>query len=242
MSFRYITQSNTGLKRSENEDALGVFEIDGGMLVVVCDGLGGNKAGDVASKLAVKTIASRFKEAVEKDILERIKDAILEANRTVLEESNKDFDMKGMATTVEALFLKDDHAYWGHVGDSRIYYFKKSKLKQLSKDHSLVQKLVDEGYLTLKEAEHHPNKNIIMRALGDNVSVEVDLSKLKISSSDYGKFFLCSDGVTTVVNDSELEELLSGNDFDQISDELSNLVEERGAPDNYSFVILTRDK
>lgn len=241
MSFRYITQSNTGLKRSENEDALGVFEIDNGMLVIVCDGLGGNKAGEVASQLAVKTIASKFKETRGKDILERIKTSILEANRTVLEESNKDFDRKGMATTVEALYLKDDNAYWGHVGDSRIYYLKGGKLKQLSKDHSLVQKLVDEGYLTLKEAEHHPNKNIIMRALGDNTSVEVDLSKLKISSSDKGKFFLCTDGVTTVVNDSELEELLSGDDFDQISDELSSLVEERGAPDNFSFVILSRD-
>lgn len=241
MGFRYITQSNTGLKRSDNEDSLGVYEVDNGILVIVCDGLGGNKAGDVASKLAVKSIASKFKETTEKDCLERIKASILEANKIVLEESNKDFDKKGMATTVEALYLKDDNAYWGHVGDSRIYYLKGDKLKQLSKDHSLVQKLVDEGYLTLKEAEHHPNKNIIMRALGDNSTVEIDLSKLKVNPSDNGKFFLCTDGVTTVVNDEELEKLLAGDDFDKISDEISNLVEERGAPDNFSFVILTRD-
>ena len=241
MSFRYITQSNTGLKRDDNEDALGVYEIEDGLLVIVCDGLGGNKAGEVASNLAVKTIASKFKETNEKDILERLRSSVLEANKTVLEESNKDFDMKGMATTVEVLYLKDDNAYWAHVGDSRIYYIKGGKLKQLSKDHSLVQKLVDEGYLTLKEAEHHPNKNIIMRALGDNVSVEVDLSKLKISASDKGKFFLCTDGVTTVVKDSELEKILSGDNFDEMSDEISSLVEERGAPDNFSFVILSRD-
>lgn len=241
MGYRYITHTNTGLKREENEDSLGVFEIDNGLLVVVCDGLGGNKAGEVASSLAVSTIASKFKESGEKNILDRIKGAILAANKTVLEESNKDFDRKGMATTVEALYLKNDNAYWGHVGDSRIYYIKNGKLKQLSKDHSLVQKLVDEGYLTLKEAENHPNKNIIMRALGDNDSLEVDLSKLRTGFSDKGKFFLCTDGVTTVINDSELEELLSGNDFDKISYEISRLVEERGAPDNFSFVILSRD-
>lgn len=241
MGYRYITHTNTGLKREENEDSLGVYEIDDGLLVIVCDGLGGNKAGEVASSLAVSTIASKFKESGEKNMLDRIKDAILEANKTVLEESNKDFDRKGMATTVEALYLKNDNAYWGHVGDSRIYYIRSGKLKQLSKDHSLVQKLVDEGYLTLKEAENHPNKNIIMRALGDNDSLEVDLSKLRTGFSDKGKFFLCTDGVTTVINDSELEELLSGNDFDQISGEISRLVEERGAPDNFSFVILSRD-
>lgn len=240
MKFKYVTLTDRGLKRTDNEDSLGVFEAEGGLLTIVCDGLGGNKAGDIASKLAVQTISKTFTTLKGAEYLERIRLSILEANKTVIDESNKDFDRKGMATTVEVLFLKDDNAYWGHVGDSRIYYLKNNKLKRLSKDHSLVQKLIDEGYLTLKEAENHPNKNIIMRALGDSDILEVDLSKLKINPNDSGKFFVCTDGVTTVVNDSELEKLLENKNIHYISEMIANLVEKRGAPDNYTFVIITK--
>ena len=239
MKFKYVTLTDTGLKRTENEDSLGVFEAEDGLLTVVCDGLGGNKAGDIASKLAVQTISTTFQNLEEVEYLERIRLSILEANKIVIEESSKDFDRKGMATTVEALFLKDDTAYWGHVGDSRLYYLKNKKLKQLSKDHSLVQKLIDEGYLTLKEAENHPNKNIIMRALGDSENVEVDVSKLKINPDDSSKFFICTDGVTTVIQNNELEEILINDNAHYISEVIANLVEKRGAPDNYTFVIIT---
>ncbi len=239
MKFKYVTLTDTGLKRTENEDSFGVFEVENGLLAVVCDGLGGNKAGDIASKLAVQTISTTFQNLEEVEYLERIRLSILEANKIVMEESSKDFDRKGMATTVEALFLKDDTAYWGHVGDSRLYYLKNKKLKQLSKDHSLVQKLIDEGYLTLKEAENHPNKNIIMRALGDSENVEVDVSKLKINPDDSSKFFICTDGVTTVIQNNELEEILISDNSHYISEVIANLVEKRGAPDNYTFVIIT---
>ncbi|MGA8263201.1 MAG: Stp1/IreP family PP2C-type Ser/Thr phosphatase [Ignavibacteriaceae bacterium] len=239
MKFRYVTLTDVGLKRSDNEDSFGVYEVEKGLLVVVCDGLGGNKAGDVASKLAVETIAKTFQNLKNIEFLERIKLSILEANKIVMEESSKDFDRKGMATTVETLFLKDDTAYWGHVGDSRIYYLKDNKLKQLSKDHSLIQKLIDEGYLTLKEAENHPNKNIIMRALGDSENIEIDLSKLKISTTDFGKFFICTDGVTTVLQNDELEKILVNDNVHYISEVIANLVEKRGAPDNFTFVIIT---
>ena len=239
MKFKYVTLTDVGLKRSDNEDSFGVFDVENGLLVVVCDGLGGNKAGDVASKLAVQTIAKTFQNLSDTEYLERIKLSILEANKKVMEESNKDFDRKGMATTAETLFLKDDTAFWGHVGDSRIYYLKNNKLKQLSKDHSLIQKLIDEGYLTLKEAENHPNKNIIMRALGDSDNVEVDVSKMKINASDFGKFFICTDGVTTVVQNDELEKILNNDNVHYISEVIANLVEKRGAPDNYTFVIIT---
>ncbi len=239
MKFKYVTLTDTGLKRTENEDSFGVYDVEGGLLVVVCDGLGGNKAGEIASKLAVQTIAKTFQDLTDTEYLERIKASILEANKVVVEESNKDFDRKGMATTVETLFLKDDTAYWGHVGDSRIYCLKGDKLKQLSKDHSLVQKLIDEGYLTLKEAENHPNKNIIMRALGDSDSLEIDISKLKINTKEKIRFFMCTDGVTTVVQNDELESILSNDNPHYISEVIANLVEKRGAPDNYTFVIIT---
>lgn len=240
MQYKYTSLSEIGLKRLDNEDSLGVFKLEEGLLAVVCDGLGGNKAGEVASQLTVNTIRDVFSQLNEIDYLERIKQAINEANHIVLEKSSKEAAFNGMATTVEVLFLTDDTAYWGHIGDSRIYKLKNNQLKQMTKDHSLVQKLVDEGYLTLKEAENHPNKNVIMRALGDNPSIEIDLSKLKLNSKDEYKFFICSDGVTAVVPDAELQEYLKLKDINDIAKKLSKVILERGAPDNYTFVLITK--
>ena len=240
MILKHTFVSKIGLKRVDNEDSVGVFEVEDGLLAIVCDGLGGNKAGEVASKLTVETIYEVFKNMNQNDFLVRIQNSITEANRTVLEKSSNDVELNGMATTAEVLFLKGDNAYWGHVGDSRIYNLRNGKLKQLTKDHSLVQKLVDEGYLTLKEAENHPNKNIIMRALGDKNAVDIDLSKLKISQKDDFKFFVCTDGVTAVLGDSDLQSLLKLKDINIIADKVCNLVEERGAPDNYTFVLISK--
>ncbi len=242
MKFDYVYLSRTGQKRTENEDSFGVFPVDGGILAIVCDGLGGNKAGEIASQLTVDTIHAYFKDSKISDILEKIKQSVAEANRVLLEKSSSDYDLKGMATTVEVLFIRDNTAYWGHVGDSRIYHFKSGKLKQLTKDHSLVQKLVDEGYLTLKEAENHPNKNIIMRALGDNNKIEVDVSKVKLGKHDDHRFFICSDGVTCVINDDELQQLIERVNPRAIGEKLSRIVEDRGAPDNYTFVLISKSE
>jgi len=240
MQYKYTSLSEIGLKRLDNEDSFGVYELDEGLLAVVCDGLGGNKAGEVASQLTVDTIKEVFTRLNDIDYLERIKLAISEANHLVLEKASKEASLNGMATTVEVLFLNEDTAYWGHIGDSRIYYLKNNKLKQMTKDHSLIQKLVDEGFLTLKEAENHPNKNIIMRALGDNHSIEIDLSKQKLNSKDEYRFFICTDGVTAVVPDPELQDYLKLKDINSIANKLSQVIVERGAPDNYTFVFITR--
>jgi PPM family protein phosphatase len=240
MDLKHTFKSNTGLKRLENEDSLGVYEVEEGLLAIVCDGLGGNNAGEIASKLTVDTIYEKFRSLDNLDYMERIKQAIIDANSAVIKKSEEDLELKGMATTAEVLFLKDDNAYWGHVGDSRIYIVKNGKLKQLTKDHSLVQKLVDEGYLTLKEAENHPNKNIIMRALGDSENIDVDVSKQKLNSKDEMVFFMCTDGVSNLVQDHELEKIIKSKDLEIIPDKIADIVEERGAPDNYSFVIIVK--
>ena len=238
MKFAYVKESRVGLKRINNEDAVGIFEADGGLLTIVCDGLGGNNAGEIASSLSVEVIYNSFRGSEEQDYLKRIKSSIEAANKSIKEESSRQDKYDGMATTAEILFIKDKTAYWGHVGDSRIYNLKNGKLKQLTKDHSLIQKLIDDGYLTLNQAETHPNKNIIMRALGDSDSVEIDLSKLKLVPSDNYKFLVCTDGVTNVIHNDELEKLLRNKDTENISRNLTSLIEKRGAPDNFSFVIL----
>ncbi len=240
MIYSYLSRTEVGLKRFDNEDAIGIQEISGGLLAIVCDGLGGNKAGEVASNLAIETVINDFIEIPNSiDWLEKIRISLSDANKAVYEKSISNFEYKGMATTAEVLFLKDDSAYWGHVGDSRIYLFKNNKIQKLTKDHSLVQKLLDEGYLTIKEAENHPNKNIIMRAVGEQPDLDIDLSKQKNNNNDQNKYFLCSDGVTAVINDEELQDILRNTDLEVISDTLYKLIIERGAPDNFSFIIIS---
>jgi PPM family protein phosphatase len=237
MSYKYLNISRTGLKRTNNEDSAAVFETENGLLIVLCDGLGGNRGGEIASSLTVQSVYEYFNSITEEDILDRIKLSVIEANKVLISKSENNTELKGMATTVEVLYLNNTHAYWGHVGDSRIYYVRGGKLKQITKDHSLVQKLVDDGFLTLKEAENHPNKNIIMRAMGDNSELEVDTSKLKLNASESIKFFLCSDGVTAVLRDYEIENILNIYSMEEASEKFIKVIEERGAPDNYTFVI-----
>ncbi len=242
MKFNYLAVSEIGQSRNKNEDAYGVYVVDDGLLVIVCDGLGGNKAGDIASQYSVKKIFNSFSNSSDEDYLVRIKNSIKNAHSGLIEEGENNYNFSGMATTAEVLYINDNYAYWGHVGDSRIYHLSKNKLKQLTKDHSLVQKLVDEGYLSLKEAENHPNKNIIMRALGDSDELEIDLSKVKITNSGSDDlFFVCTDGVSGVIDNNELENILILKDLHNISANLKNIIEERGAPDNYTFVIVSKN-
>ncbi len=241
MSFNYTSVSKVGALRKENEDCIGVYKVEGGLLTIVCDGLGGKNAGEIASKITRDSILNNFKTLQIEDYLDRIKNSIILANKEVFKNSENKDELKGMATTVEVLFLKDNNAYWGHVGDSRIYNYKNGRLKQLTKDHSLVQRLIDEGYLTLNEAETHPNRHIITRALGENDTVEIDLSKMRIDHIQDNLFFICTDGVNGEVKDWELETVLSDKNINKISEKLENIIEERGARDNYSFVIISKN-
>ena len=238
MDYTYTTISKVGFIRTENEDSLGVFKIDNGLLTIVCDGLGGNNAGEVASQLAVGIVYNHFKDSLKNNYLERIKSSVIEANKIIYNKATSDSDLKGMSTTVEIIFIKDNRAYWGHIGDSRIYIFVDDKLTQITKDHSFVQRLVDEGILSKEEADVHPNRNIITRALGDTIPVEVDLNIIDIHPQKEVFFFVCTDGVNGVIDNKELQEIFKLNDIDNISHKISNLVEERGAPDNFSFVLI----
>ena len=143
-----------------------------------------------------------------------------------------------MATTFEILFVKGNVAYWGHIGDSRIYHLKSKKLHQITKDHSLVQKLLDEGFITHKQAASHSQKNVIIKALGDNKIIEPDISKILINETGLKRFFICSDGVSNLVSNNELEELLNLHELEEIKTKLIRIVKLRGAIDDYSFIIV----
>lgn len=238
MKYNFISVSETGLKRACNEDSIGIYNTPEGLLIIVCDGLGGNNAGEIASQMSVEAIYKNFISLPKGDYLKIIKDSITKANQLIKEKSKNDIKLWGMATTAEVLLLVRDTAYWGHVGDSRIYFWKNGKLKQVTKDHSLVQDLIDQGKLTMKEAENHPNKNIILRAVGDKKDVDVDLSKQRLNRRDDLKFFICTDGVSGVISDDELEILLKQKRLNKTGETIKHIIDERGAPDNYSFVII----
>lgn len=239
MKVNYIFSSKTGLKRTSNEDYADVFEVEDGLLAVVCDGLGGNNAGEVASKMTVGSIYEYFKNNPEEDYLSRILNSVKMANEKLKEHALENSELSGMATTAVIVYLNKSFAFWGHVGDSRIYFYLNGNLTQITKDHSYVQRLLDDGYINAEQAENHPHKNVIMRALGDKIDVEVDNNYFPIKKNEPWKFFLCTDGVSGVISGEEIKKFLQINDLESASHKISNLILDRGAPDNFSFVIIS---
>ena len=242
MGYKYLKFTSPGIDKKFNEDAVEVIETKDGLLAILCDGVGGDKGGELAARIALKSALYFFNSAETDDYLERIKQTVEESNSFVLNHSSNSLPIKNMATTFEILFLKDNFVYWGHIGDSRIYNLKSNRLNLITKDHSLVQKLLDEGYISHREAENHPQKNVIIKALGDHLSIKADVSKIKINDSDMNRFFVCSDGVTNLICDKELEEMLRILDFEEIKTQMIKLIKLRGAIDDYSFIIIEKVK
>lgn len=242
MGYKYIKFSEVGFEKRINEDAVEVTEIEEGVLAILCDGVGGDYGGDLASKIAIKSAVYFFSTLESDDYLQRIKNVFNETNSFIIAHSSGSESIKSMATTMEILFLKDNVAFWGHLGDSRIYQFKADKIKQISKDHSLVQKLLDEGFISHQQASKHPNKNIILKALGDNPFIQPDISKIKLNEFEDNRFFICSDGISNVISDREIEQIFNTGDMELKKNTIVDLVKKRGAPDDYSFIYIERDK
>ena len=242
MRYKYLKFTSAGIEKKFNEDAVEVVETNGGLLAILCDGVGGDNGGELAARIAIKSALYFFNSSDSIDYLERIKLTVEESNSFVLNHSSTSLPVKNMATTFEILFLKDNFVYWGHIGDSRIYNLKSKRLNRITKDHSLVQKLLDEGYISHRQAENHPQKNVIIKALGDNIFIEADVSKIKINDSDINRFFICSDGVTNLINEKELEVILNITEFEEIKAQIIKLIKLRGAADDYSFIIIEKAK
>jgi len=222
-----------------NEDSAKVFNLEDGLLAIVCDGLGGNRAGDVASQTAVEVIHKFFLENPQLDYLNKMHEALVQAHKTILQVGSESANYKGMATTAVVLFIAGNTVYWGHIGDSRIYLLKDGELEQVTKDHSLVQKMVDNGLITSKQAEKHPNRNIIVKALGEDKECEPDSDYFYLHDEQKFKLLLCTDGVCGVLNSNEIFKILSsGENLEEISQKFFNLIEDYGSPDNFSYVII----
>src|SRR3954469_19433056 len=235
-------RTDVGLVRSENQD-FGTYtspseEKDthpGGRLLVVADGMGGHRGGATASRLAGETVKAQYLGSEEDDIAAALRAALARANARIFTESQANPDLRGMGTTTSALVVRNNNAWFAHVGDSRIYMVRDGAIKQLTEDHSLVASMVREGLLTSSEAENHPRRNVLQRSMGVGEDVEIDVSgPFDIKENDV--FVLCSDGLHGLVKEPELKEI-AAMPIDQAATEYVKRALARGAPDNVTVIV-----
>lgn len=230
--MRYAVRSDVGRVRERNED----FSHADGRLFIVADGMGGHRAGEVASSAAVEEFLRCEKENRGLDPLRRLRSCLQAANRAVLKMAEDDPALRGMGTTFTVLLLEDG-AYLGHVGDSRAYLLRVGALNPLTRDHSLVEKMVKEGFLTPREARLHPKRNVILRALGLTSNLAADLVRVEVRPGD--RILLCTDGLTSQLEDEELAAILR----EEVDPEACarRLVEEanaKGGEDNVTVILV----
>ena len=223
--------SKTGLVRQRNEDRFYAQ----GPLLIVADGMGGYTGGEYASTMVVDTIVEVVNEATEMST-EVLKNAILKANRMVYEKSQSYKELEGMGTTAVVAYVQEDTLYWAHVGDSRLYRYGEDGLHRMTKDHSMVQQLVEAGTITEEEVIHHPKRNMLTRAIGVYETVEVDTGVVEVHQND--RILLCSDGLSGYIEESKIEQVLSEeNNESRALEDLEHLVYDAGARDNVTIVL-----
>jgi PPM family protein phosphatase len=226
----YAVASDTGRKRRRNEDSYVVAP----PLFAVADGMGGAQAGEIASKLAAAALEDTDSGGLSGE--ERVVSVIQEANRRVYERSNEDPSASGMGTTITVALVEDAGVTIGHVGDSRAYRYRDGGIEQITDDHSLVNELMKSGKLSPEEAETHPQRSVITRALGTDPDVDVDSFTLETQEGDV--FLLCSDGLTTMVDDDEIRDVLEKyrGDLDRATKSLVSAANRGGGEDNITVI------
>ena len=228
-------KSDVGRVRDGNEDSYLIQE----PFFAVADGMGGHLAGDVASRTAVQTISEHTQDgpSIGPDGLER---AVKEANAVIFKQASSDPSLHGMGTTCTLLLVDGSEVHIAHVGDSRAYLLRDGEISQLTEDHTLVGRMVKEGRLQPEEAERHPQRSIITRALGVDDQVEVDLLTIPIHEGD--KVLLCSDGLTSMIDSAAIQQALTDNENPQDAVErLIDLANEAGGEDNITALLLSFD-
>ena len=226
----YSGASDTGRKRRRNEDSYVIAP----PLFAVADGMGGAQAGEIASKLAAAALEDTDSGALSGE--DRVTSLIQEANRRVYERSNEDPNASGMGTTITVALVEERGVTIGHVGDSRAYRYREGSIEQITEDHSLVNELMKSGKLSPEEAETHPQRSVITRALGTDPDVDVDSFTVEAHVGDV--FLLCSDGLTTMVDDDDILGVLEKfhNDLDRATKSLVSAANRGGGEDNITVV------
>lgn len=239
---RYILANctDTGLVRQVNEDSMTTFDSPNGRVLVVCDGMGGQNAGDVASQLAVAVIQDILTDNTFETPAEAITQSVMAANQAILRRAAQNGELSGMGSTCVMLIIKDGLVYYGSVGDSRIYYADGNSLVQLTRDQSYVQTLVDEGKLTPFEAEHHKDKNQITNALGVEGMTPPVVCQTPITPTPGSIFLLCSDGLSGMVSSASMLATLKQTELSlkERADELVSKANQAGGTDNITVQLV----
>ena len=233
--------THRGAVRKQNQDSYAIETLDDGRVIgLVCDGMGGALAGNVASSMAVQLFMEQFLGAAPgTDDQERMQHAAAVANQQVFQRSTQDPECMGMGTTLVAALVGNSAATIINEGDSRAYHISAGGISLVTRDHSLVEDLVRRGELTREEAKRHPNKNLITRALGAEPVLMTDCFHEAVEEGDF--LLLCSDGLSNVVEEQEmLYEVIHGGDQETCCQRLLDIALERGAPDNVTAVLIRR--
>lgn len=232
--------TDAGLVRRENQDAFAVRTVFGHTICVVCDGMGGPAGGRLASRVAVDAFAAEMEKRLspgsKPDRLREITViAVALANRAVRDAARASEEYQNMGTTLVSAVSFDGGAVIANVGDSRAYHITKKRIIQITRDHSLVEHMVERGDITAEEARHHPNRNLITRALGPDVNPECDCYTCQLEPGDY--LLLCTDGLVNTVTDEEIRAEVLRGDTETCMERLLALSKSRGAPDNVTIVL-----
>jgi serine/threonine protein phosphatase PrpC len=246
MGMRMAYKSDIGRIRTVNEDrAFALTNEQGITVAIVADGMGGHQAGDIASQKATQMIQEQLL-CLEQDLsketyAEQVREAVMNANKAVFQISSQQEKYHGMGTTVVVALVCKNNLIIGHIGDSRAYRFRQGSLTQITEDHSLVNELVKTGQITLEEAEHHPRRNVLIRALGTDADVKVDVQALTWESGDI--LLLCTDGLSGLIDQYSIESIIKSNaNVDQACNELIESALAAGGDDNVTVVILTSEE
>lgn len=231
--------SDVGKNRKENEDYYGSFNIQDLEIFIVSDGMGGYKGGLAASHIVVDSVREYFEQKYKKNenIIQHIKLALEQADLRVKQKADEDIELKNMGATVVLLIIRDDKAYIAHIGDSRAYIIRDKKINKITKDHSLVQQMVDGGIITEEQAKNHPKRNIITHSLGHGGKSDVEIQEpLQLFKDDI--LILCTDGLTGHVEDFEIQNITLENEPITAVHKLIDLANDRGGKDNITVQIV----
>ena len=235
-------KSDIGKAREMNQDAYYISDSTSEVkLYLLADGMGGYKGGEIASNLAIKCtnsyIENNFKETPKdkESLIQLVASSMEYANMVVYEKSKENKDLEGMGTTLDICLIYNNKVYIGHIGDSRIYRIRKEFTRKLTQDHSYVQKLVKDGTITQEEAEHHPRKNMLMKALGCNAFIEPDVAVKGFLKDDI--LIMCTDGLTNMVRPEELYKLAKEN-IEFAPKKLVEMANSNGGYDNITVMVI----
>ncbi len=243
MEYSYLT--DPGKVRDHNEDSVTISKNETGeILMIVADGMGGHKGGEIASSIALTNIAKMFSDTksvgTKEEAISFLKQVVSNANMLLYKYTEENPESRGMGTTLVMALITKDYLLFGNIGDSSGYVIKNKKLYKITSDHTLVNLLVKSGEITKEQAKNHPRKNVLMRALGTNISVEMDVFDVE---TDVEGILLCSDGLTNMLEDEQIEKVLDSDlSASEKTKKLINKCNNRGGSDNISVAYLKKEE